>query len=65
MFSWIFQIRLFVFVFCVLLVLRNAFMFTKVLYLKQGKVNTSTLNTVGTWLALSYIVTVLITGFGQ
>jgi hypothetical protein len=65
MFSWIFQIRLFVFVFCVLLVLRNAFMFTKVLYLKQGKVNTSTLNTVGTGLALSYIVTVLITGFGQ
>jgi hypothetical protein len=40
-------------------------MFTKVLYLKQGKVNTSTLNTVGTGLALSYIVTVLITGFGQ
>jgi len=65
MFSWIFQIRLFVFVFCVLLVLRNAFMFTKVLYLKQGKVNTSTLNTVGTGLALSYIITVLITGFGQ
>lgn len=65
MFSWIFQIRLFVFVFCALLVLRNAFMFTKVLYLKQGKVNTSTLNTVGTGLALSYIVTVLITGFGQ
>ena len=65
MFSWIFQIRLFVFVFCVLLVLRNAFMFTKVLYLKQGKVNTSTLNTVGTGLALSYIMTVLITGFGQ
>jgi len=65
MFSWIFQIRLFVFVFCVLLVLRNAFMFTKVLYLKQGKVNTSTLNTVGTGLAMSYIVTVLITGFGQ
>ena len=59
----IFELKIFVFVFCCLVILKNIFEIAKVMYMKEGRVNSSTLNTVGVGLSVSYVITVLITGF--
>ena len=56
-------IRLFVFIFSCLLVLKNLYSFVKVLAMKQGKFEQSKYTAFYLGCAISYIITTLIIGF--
>lgn len=53
-------IWIFIFVYAILVVIKNVYGVIKISVLKQGKVDTTTFNQVSLGLAISYIITFLI-----
>lgn len=53
-------LKVFILFFTLFVIMRNAFAFLKVLYLKQGKYNASERNLLILALSLSYVLTLLI-----
>lgn len=58
----VFKIILFIFIFAVLNLLREGFLFRKAL--KDGESNMTTPRRFGLWASIAYILTIIITGFG-
>ena len=58
-----FMVKLWAFIFCCLIILKNVYSFNKVILTQQGKYNATpkVLITLGT--AISYVLTILIIGF--
>lgn len=61
--SFLFGLKIFVFVFAILYIISRVLNVVRVLRLKEGKINTSRDTLVAIGLALSYVITVLIVGF--
>lgn len=61
--EFIFQVRLFVFIFSILYLIKYSFKCITVLRLKTGKIDNSTVDLILLGSALSYIITTLIGGF--
>lgn len=55
--------EVYVFIFCILNVIKNSYNFFRVMRLKEGQVSDGILSTVLFGLSLSYIITMLIIGF--
>ena len=60
--SFLFGLKIFVFVFAVLYIISRILNVVRVLRLKEGKIDTSRDTLIAIGLALSYIITVLILG---
>lgn len=56
-------IKIFIFVFALLIVIRDAYNFLKVLKLKEGKYDASEKNLILLGSSISYIITMLVIGF--
>lgn len=56
-------IKVFIFIFCCLNVIKNVFTFAKVLWTQQGKYDSSTTSQICLGMSLSYILTLIIIGF--
>lgn len=56
-------VRIFIFIFALLIIIRDAYNFAKVLRLKEGKYDTTTTNLILLASSISYIITMLIIGF--
>ena len=63
MIEFILGLKVFLFVFCLLNILKNLYNFVKVLRTKEGKVVSSTSSEILFGLSLSYVITMLIIGF--
>lgn len=59
----IFGIKIFVFVLCVLNIIKNIYNFIKVITTKEGKIDSSTQSEILFGLSVSYVITLLIIGF--
>jgi hypothetical protein len=60
--SFLFGLKIFVFVFAILYIISRILNVVRVLRLKEGKIDTSRDTLIAIGLALSYIITVLILG---
>jgi len=56
-------IKIFLFVFSILIVVKNIYSFIKVMYMRQGKIDASRTSEIIFGCAVSYIITILIIGF--
>lgn len=56
-------VRVFLFIFAILIIIRDAYNFIKVIKLKEGKYNATTTNLIVLASSISYIFTMLIIGF--
>ena len=56
-------IKIFLFVFSILIVIKNIYSFIKVMYMRQGKIDASRTSEIIFGCAVSYIITILIIGF--
>lgn len=56
-------IKLFVFIFCCMNILKNTYNFIKVMRMEEGQFNNGKYGNLCFGLSLSYILTMLITGF--
>lgn len=56
-------VRVFLFIFAILIIIRDAYNFIKVIRLKEGKYNATTTNLIALASSISYIFTMLIIGF--
>ena len=56
-------IKIFLFIYSILIIIRDLYTFTKVLRLKEGKYDATTLNLILLGSSISYIITMLIIGF--
>lgn len=61
--KWNLGLEVFLFIFCILCVLRESYGVVKVMKLKEGKVNLSTDRLLILGSAISYILTIIIIGF--
>ena len=58
-----FMVKLWVFIFCCLIILKNVYSFNKVLLTQQGKYNATSKVLITLGMAISYVLTILIIGF--
>lgn len=56
-------VEIFIFIMCILNIIKNLYTFFKVLHLKEGHVDNSTLSTIIFGCSISYFITILIIGF--
>lgn len=59
----LFQIKLFIFIFSLLFLVKNLYSFVKIIRLHQGKFDSSRNNMIAIGCAISYVITILISGF--
>ena len=59
----LFTIELFIFIFCSLNIFKLFYNLVKVMRTREGKIDTNDLSTILLGLSISYVLTVLITGF--
>ncbi len=59
----LFTIELFIFIFCSLNIFKHFYNLVKVMRTREGKIDTNNLSTILLGLSISYVLTVLITGF--
>ena len=59
----IYTLEVFIFIFCCLNILKNAYNLIKVLGLKDGKISSDILSVVYLGLSISYVLTSIIIGF--
>lgn len=59
----LFTIELFVFIFCSLNIFKHFYNMVKIMRTRDGKLDNGTLSTILLGLSISYVLTVLITGF--
>lgn len=58
-----YRIQLFILIFCVLIVIKNIFNVAKVMYMREGKVESGKWTLLSIGLSISYIMTIIIAGF--
>ena len=56
-------VRIFIFIFSILIIIRDLYNFIKVLKLKEGKYDANTTNLILLATSISYVITMLIIGF--
>lgn len=56
-------VKVFIFIFCCLNIIKNVFTFAKVLWTQQGKYDSSTLSQICLGMSISYVLTLIIMGF--
>lgn len=56
-------VRIFIFIFSILIIIRDLYNFVKVLKLKEGKYDANTTNLILLATSISYVITMLIIGF--
>ena len=61
--SLILQAEIFIFVFAILIVIRNVFNFLQIIRQKEGKFSLTTAGLITLGCSISYIITKIITGF--
>lgn len=61
--TFLLGVRIFIFIFALLIIIRDAYNFVKVLRLKEGKYDATTTNLILLASSISYIITMLIIGF--
>ncbi len=61
--TFLLGVRIFIFIFALLIIIRDAYNFVKVLRLKEGKYDATTTNLILLASSISYIITTLIIGF--
>lgn len=61
--TFLLGVRIFIFIFALLIIIRDAYNFAKVLRLKEGKYDATTTNLILLASSISYIITMLIIGF--
>jgi hypothetical protein len=61
--NFLLGVKIFVFIFSILFILRNLYSFIKVLYMKEGRYDASSLNLSLLATSISYVITILILGF--
>ena len=61
--NFLLRVKIFVFIFSILFILRNLYSFIKVLYMKEGRYDASSLNLSLLATSISYVITILILGF--
>ena len=61
--NFLLGVKIFVFIFSILFILRNLYSFIKVLYMKEGRYDASSLNLRLLATSISYVITILILGF--
>ena len=60
--TFLLGVRIFIFIFAFLIIIRDAYNFAKVLRLKEGKYDATTTNLILLASSISYIITMLIIG---
>lgn len=60
--TFLLGVRIFIFIFALLIIIRDAYNFVKVLRLKEGKYDATTTNLILLASSISYIITMLIIG---
>jgi hypothetical protein len=63
MLEFILGVKIFLFIFCLLNVVKNIYNFIKVMRLESGSLNNGKYGTIYFGLSLSYVLTLLIIGF--
>lgn len=61
--TFLLGVKIFLFIFALLIILRDLYNFAKVLKLKEGKYDATTTNLVLLASSISYVITMLIIGF--
>jgi hypothetical protein len=61
--TFLLGVRIFIFIFALLIIIRDAYNFVKVLRLKEGKYDATTTNLILLASSISYVITTLIIGF--
>lgn len=61
--TFLLGIKVFLFIFAILIVIRDAYNFVKVIRLREGKYDATTTNLIVLASSISYILTMLIIGF--
>ena len=61
--TFLLGVRIFIFIFAFLIIIRDAYNFAKVLRLKEGKYDATTTNLILLASSISYVITTLIIGF--
>ena len=61
--SLILQAEIFIFIFAILIVIRNVFNFLQIIRQKEGKFSLTTAGLITLGCSISYIITKIITGF--
>lgn len=56
-------IKIFMFIFCLLNIIKNVYNIIKIMYLQSGGLTNGKYNTLFFGLSLSYVITILIIGF--
>lgn len=61
--TFLLGVRIFIFIFALLIIIRDAYNLVKVLRLKEGKYDATTTNLILLASSISYVITTLIIGF--
>lgn len=56
-------IKIFFFIFAILIIVKDLYSFIKIIRLKEGKYNSTNLNSILLGSSISYVITMLIIGF--